>query len=698
MSLIDKQLTGETPRAGTMAHGITGAGIARPLLVNDDGTVNVTGGGGGVEYTEGDTDTSITGGAILWEDTSDTLRAVSAAKPLPVDLKNTSVAVTAASLPLPTGAATSANQTTIIGHVDGIEGLLTTIDADTSTLAAVDFATETTLSALNTKIPVSPATTGKQDSIITELQNIDAGKLEEATFTGRIGEVQASPTANTVLDRLKTIGTNTATIAGAVSGTEVQVDVLTMPTTTVQATNLDIRDLSSASDTVTVHGDVGVIDQLDLTNSNPAAVAIVDGNGDQITSFGGGTQYTEGDTDASITGTAMLMEGAANALVPVQGTAADGLLVNLGANNDVTVSGVSTAANQTTIIGHVDGIETLLGTIDADTSALAGAVSGSEMQVDIVSSAAIPVTDNGSSLTVDYATTGSGTATGALRVELPTNGTGVIATVGAVTAITNALPAGSNVIGALTANQSVNVAQMNGVATTMGNGASGTGVQRVTIASDSTGQIISRGPVAIDAAISTNQPVIVGGRASTATPTAMSADNDIQAVWLTRNGATVVDGGIAHDAADAGSPAKIGAKATTALSGITLVANADRTDLFAGVDGVQIVRTDSGLEDKVSGNASNTDGASTQVIAAAGAGVKTYLTDITLTNTSSSNIYVEIKDGTTVKWTFPVPGNGGVTHSFSTPLAGTANTAWNFDASAATTTLYCSAAGFKSKI
>ena len=35
---------------------------------------------------------------------------------------------------LPTGAATAANQTTIIGHVDGIEGLLTTIDADTGAI------------------------------------------------------------------------------------------------------------------------------------------------------------------------------------------------------------------------------------------------------------------------------------------------------------------------------------------------------------------------------------------------------------------------------------------------------------------------------------------------------------------------------------------------------------------------------------
>ena len=49
-----------------------------------EGTLTVTGGGGGVEYTEGDTDATIVGSAIMWEDGSDTLRAVSAAKPLPV--------------------------------------------------------------------------------------------------------------------------------------------------------------------------------------------------------------------------------------------------------------------------------------------------------------------------------------------------------------------------------------------------------------------------------------------------------------------------------------------------------------------------------------------------------------------------------------------------------------------------------------
>lgn len=91
-----------------------------------------------------------------------------------------------------------------------------------------------------------------------------------------------------------------------------------------------------------------------------------------------------------------------------------------------------------------------------------------ELQVDVLTMPTVAVTqsgtwdevginDSGNSITVDYATTGSGTATGALRVELPTNGTGVIATVGAVTAITNALPAGTNAIGKLAANSGVDI-------------------------------------------------------------------------------------------------------------------------------------------------------------------------------------------------------------------------------------------------
>ncbi len=75
------------------------------------------------------------------------------------------------------------------------------------------------------------------------------------------------------------------------------------------------------------------------TNYGAAYVQLVTSSGSYIDSVGGGTQYTEGDVDASITGTAAMMEVGANTLQPVQGTVADGLLVNLGSNNDVTVTG-----------------------------------------------------------------------------------------------------------------------------------------------------------------------------------------------------------------------------------------------------------------------------------------------------------------------------------------------------------------------
>lgn len=201
-----------------------------------------------------------------------------------------------------------ADLTTIIGHVDGAEGLLTTIDADTSNISTkIDtIAGDTT--SIQTAVELIDDTV-YTDGTGTVTKGIailgQDGTNPQAIKTDANGELQVD-----VLTMPTVAVTNAGitTIAGAVSGTEMQVDVLTMPTTTVQATNLDIRDLTAASDSVAVHGDVGAIDQLDLTNSNPVTVAIVDATGDQITSFGGGTQYTEGDTDTTITGTALMFE------------------------------------------------------------------------------------------------------------------------------------------------------------------------------------------------------------------------------------------------------------------------------------------------------------------------------------------------------------------------------------------------------
>lgn len=81
---------------GMVLLGKDGDGVLRVVQVAADGTVATSAGGssgGGTEYTEGDTDSSITGTALLWEDTGDTLRPVSAAKPLPVDIKNATIAI-----------------------------------------------------------------------------------------------------------------------------------------------------------------------------------------------------------------------------------------------------------------------------------------------------------------------------------------------------------------------------------------------------------------------------------------------------------------------------------------------------------------------------------------------------------------------------------------------------------------------------
>lgn len=92
--------------------------------------------------------------------------------------------------------------------------------------------------------------------------------------------------------------------------------------------------------------------------------------------------------------------------------------------------------------------------------------------------------------------------------------------VGSVTTLP-ALPTGANVIGALTANQSVNTAQINGITPLMGNGATGTGSPRVTIASDNT-------------AFSVIATQVVGSNATT---------GDTGAKTATGNGATLTNAG-----------------------------------------------------------------------------------------------------------------------------------------------------------
>lgn len=227
---------------------------------------------------------------------------------------------------------------------------------------------------------------------LTALQLID-----DAVYTDGTG------TPSKALGIAGTDGTNPQIIKTDAAG-ELQVDVLTMPTVTV---------------TGTVTADTEL----------PAAAALSDNFANPTTS--------------SVAAMDMLWDGVTWDRAP--GTSADGALVNLGANNDVTVTGTvalgagaatigSLAANQSVNVAQINGVAATMG----------NGISG----------------------------------TGVQRVTLASDSTGQVT-----------LAAGSATIGALTANQSVNNAQIGGVAISAGNGVSGTGVQRVTIASDSTGQV-----------------------------------------------------------------------------------------------------------------------------------------------------------------------------------------------------------------
>lgn len=290
-----------------------------------------------------------------------------------------------------TGFATSAKQDTLIGHVDGIEGSVDGIEALLTTIEGNQLPDGHNVTVDNASIAVTGTVTANTglSQPLTDTQLRATAVPVSGTVTANLGA-----TDNAVLDD---IASDTEAIKTSLAGT--------------------------------------------LT----------------VTGGGGGVEYTEGDTDATITGGAVMMEGADNTLVPIQGTVADGLLVNLGSNNYVTVTsgsvtanagtnlntsalaletggnlasiktntdkipalgqalaagsvpvvltaaqlstltppaaitGFATSAKQDTIIGHVDGIETVLGTIDTDTGNMAtslgvldNAISGSEMQVDVV--------------------------------------------------------------------------------------------------------------------------------------------------------------------------------------------------------------------------------------------------------------------------------------------------------------------------
>lgn len=244
----------------------------------------------------------------------------------------------------------------------------------------------------------------------------------------------------------------------------------------------------------------------------------------------------------------------------------------------------------------------------------------------------------------------------------------------------------------------IGIAQLDGNAIDLNAGAAGAGTIRVIVASDSPGASAS-GVVGNGAAATAQRVTIAndstGILAGVTTVTTVTTCSTVTTV------STLTGGGVAHDGVDSGNPIKVGSRAVATLSTATLVAAADRADDVCDLDGAKITRPFAPLGDSVSGVAAITDGSSTSVIAAQGSGVKTYVTDIVIANTSATAVTVDLRDGAagSVKMTIPVPANtAGVVINLSRPLGFSADTAVCADPSAAASTVTVTLNAFKSKI
>lgn len=473
-------------------------------------------------------------------------------------------------------------------------------------------------------------------------------------------------------------------IDDAIAGSEMQVDVVSMPTTTVQATNLDIRDLSQATDGVAIYGsddggttkrliktDAGgaiqvdlevssvTVDNVTIDNEGGASAVNVQDGGNSLTVDGAVTANAGTNLNTS----ALALESGGNLAsiktntdkIPAQGQAlaAASLPVVLPAAQITTltppaaITGFATSAKQDTIISHIDGIE--------------GSVDGIEALLTTIESNQLPdghnVTVDNASIavtgTVTAAVTGTVTAnagtnlnTSALALETGGNLAAIKAKTDNIPALGQALAAGSvpvvltaaqlstltppaAITGfATSAKQDTIIGHVDGIETVLGtidtdtgnivtsvqlldnavdgnylntnmniagtdvaggNGTTSAQTQRVTISSDSTGQVkLAAGTAAIGKLVA-NSGVDIG-------------DVDVLSLPALAAGTNII-GKVGHDVTGIGHGVKtvttagtdVALAASTTCKKVDIQAQTDNTGLIAvggsGVDATEATGT-----------------------------------------------------------------------------------------------------------
>lgn len=296
-----------------------------------------------------------------------------------------------------TGSTDAATQTTlaalnaklVTGTVIGDVNLGATDNAVLDTIAAKDFATQTTLATLNAKL----------------VTGTDIGDVTINNSTGAAAvNIQDGGNTITVDGTVAVTNAGITTIAGAVAGTEMQCDVLTMPTITVNS-----------------HA---------VTNAGTFAVQ-VDGNALTSLQLIDDTVYTDGSGTPS---KGILVLGS-------DGTNPQAIITDATGHLQVDVLTAPTITVNSHAVTNA-GTFAVQATLAAETTKVIGTVNVAAAQTIAVTNAditscktALELLDNsvdGNYLNTNLnyagtdAATGNGTAAGSLRVSLASDSTGIV--------------------------------------------------------------------------------------------------------------------------------------------------------------------------------------------------------------------------------------------------------------------------------
>ena len=654
LAIRDDALTALTPIDGDYV----------PLRVNSTGALHVTGGGGGTQFNVDDAAGATDAGTLALAIRDDALTTLT-----PIDGDYVSLRVNS------TGAL----------HVTGGGG-----------------GTEYSEDAISPAMIIGTASMMERDDIIVALTPIEGDWASfRCSAEGALWVQEFNSDA--ILADTASMDTNLGTIAGAVATGQMQVDLVdgnvtnagtfavqaaidelpaaaaladntANPTTTLIGACLQAFD-GSAWDRVTIGGGVEATAlRVTIANNSTGVIGI-----SELSSAAALTDNFANPTTSQIGAMSMLWDGATWDRAP--GSSVDGMLVNLGSNNDVSVSGTVTVDlggnNDVTIDGssivHLEdvphatgdaGVMTLAVRQDGDTSLVGLDGDYAPLLVNAIGALKVEIFDGGDTHAISHAAlTELATAINASRVDVN--------------------------IAASAATLTVDLA----------------GNNDVTI----DGSSVIKAEDTAAAPGDTGIPLLAVRR--DADTTLVGADNDYANLQVNNNGALKVEifdggdtfgvvGNVAHDVAAAGNPVAIAARAAATIEGVTQVAGADASFISSDLNGCLVTRNGTTLEEIVTERVSNTNGTSTNfagAFAAPGVGKHLYITEIAITNMhATTNGYVDFRDGSAgaIKWTMPAPAVGGSVLHFDPPLKFADNTAVAFDVSAAITTIYISINGY----